>query len=191
MPGLDDTTTYYAAASFGNFSYQVGKVTPGAYTGFVTGSTGSITFDAHKPFTLKSVDVWAQGSFSGQTRNAVTIALQNSAGVIVDQRTVPVTAYAAPLYFERKSTLELNMYIPAGTNYQLVKVSQTGITSLVYDGSGNHYTAPAPYFIPDIVTQKIGTVGGGTTVANYAFMYNWTISTGCESAAYARNGHFR
>jgi hypothetical protein len=78
-PTLTGPTTYYVAASSGNYTVGVGKPnTTGADgTASTTGAAGHLKFDALSAFTLNSVVIYPAGTGTG----TVTIAYQDATGV--------------------------------------------------------------------------------------------------------------
>jgi hypothetical protein len=164
-PVLNSSVTYYVSASNGGTSGSVGRA---AYTGTDgTNTAGAyLIFNAISSFTLNSVVIYPSGTGAG----TVTIQLQNSAGTVLQSATVNVTGAATPV----ATTVPVGFSITPGTAYRLVYGSSTGGVTAMY----REFTAiPFPYTLPGVVSITDGSLAG-----YYYYFYNWSVSTGCESA---------
>jgi hypothetical protein len=187
-PILTTNTTYYAAATTGGSS-NINVGLPGELNGTSGAGTTNfgIVFDALSAFTLNSVVVYPVSATAG-TPGTVTIDVINAAGTVVHTATVNVLGYptASPV----AQTVNLNFNILPGTNYKLRPGARsTSITGLLFEPSAS---APAggnygyPFTIPGIlnITTSTLTAAPTNTARNdlYYYFYNWSVSTGCESA---------
>ncbi len=171
-PAISSTTTYYVSSSIGGTTANVGLANA-VNTG--TGNNGfsdvGLMFTAQVPFLLQSVAIYPQGSGAG----TVTISLKNSAGTVLQTTTVPVTSTTAPGI---KTIVPLNFNVPAGTNMRLVVDGVTGVSYLNRElSSGFSY----PYTLPGVASITAAYTGGSSS-SYYYYFYDWSVSTGCESA---------
>ncbi|MBX2930306.1 MAG: T9SS type A sorting domain-containing protein [Chitinophagaceae bacterium] len=168
-PVISNTTTYYVAASDGGSTISTAKLAPDPSATATTLSTYPSIFTLTQPIILNSVQV-----FSG-TGSAITINLYNAAGsgtALETTGSVSVTAGSSP-------NINLGWSIQPGT-YRIV-ATMTG--SFYRDG------ITTPSVVYPIALGSVGNISGYassltgavTTGAAYYFLYNWEITTGCES----------
>lgn len=172
-PVINQTTSYWAAEVYVDgpgFMTGQGKQFPGGSIGFDT--PAGLKFDAYQTFTLVSVEVYS-GGFAG----TITIQLQDFSGNPLFTTTANI-----PASIGTKVTIPLNVLVPAGTGYSLVKTAGPELFSdFSWEGATNF-----PYSIGSNGT--IGEINTGFTNfgtnPDYYYFYNWTISQGailCES----------
>ena len=164
-PTITTTTNYYVTSTGGLSTSFLGKASTLGTDG--TNTSGAyLIFDAFSNFTLNSVVVYPSGTGAG----TVVIALQNSTGTTLQTATVSVTGSATAV----AQTVPVNFNITPGTAYRLVYLSSTGgVTALYRDFSG----ATFPYTLSGVTSITNGSIGG-----YYYYFYNWSVSSGCESA---------
>ncbi|RYZ54490.1 MAG: T9SS type A sorting domain-containing protein, partial [Sphingobacteriales bacterium] len=173
-PSIGTTTTFYAAASSGGFTANVGlpnRVGTTTNTGY---TDIGLMFNALTPFVLNSVAVYPVGT--GGTV-ATTVALMNASGAIVATTTVNLTTSASP---GTKTTVPLNFNVPAGNGYRLVLNGATGggISGFIREATtGFTY----PYTLPGVISITSAYTSGASS-AYYYYFYDWQISTGCEGS---------
>ena len=183
-PAISSTTTFYVSATTGGVSTNTGLPAQIAATpGFGTTNFG-IVFDVTAQFTLNSVTIYPMAT-AANTPGTVTIDVINSSGVIVHTATVNVIGNPTPTSF----VAPLNFVINPGTNYKIRPGSRSAsITSLLFEPSA---TSPPggygyPYIVPGVLTilhSTLGAAPGNTPRLDlYYYFYNWSVSTGCESA---------
>ena len=164
-PSISQTTTYYVSASVGGGTFNGARLAPATTTNTTPTSYG-LVFDVTTPFTLNSVDVYSAGA-SG----TMVIQLQNSSGTVLYTSgtfTVPTGTGVTPY------TAALGWQVALGTSYRLLVTS--GTASLVRESSLGGF----PYALGSAGSVTSGYIGGTSTT--YYFMYNWSISTGCETS---------
>ncbi len=168
-PSLNTTTTYYASNIDGGSTFAGGRLAPNVSTG-VNLPNYLQQFTINQTITLNSVQVFST------TGTAVTISLYNSTGtnLIVSTGSVPVVAGSSP-------DINLGWVIPAGT-YRLGAVSMTG-NFIRENPASPGFSYPIPLgTVGQITGYNTSLTGTLTSSANiYYFVYNWNISTGCES----------
>ncbi len=128
-----------------------------------------LSFDASEDFVLNSVDVFLTDNVSGD----ITIQLKDNTLAILEEITIaaPAGNSSSPVQF----TLQLNFFVPAGTDYNLV--AESGPVEMIREFSSEHPGFPYPI-------GTVGTVIGGTINDNdsnstvYYFFYNWTATPG-------------
>ncbi|UMQ40964.1 fibronectin type III domain-containing protein [Chryseobacterium sp. Y16C] len=169
-PLLTTTTNYWVTASTGSTAY-VGKDTPVSTTGNNGWSDVGLVFNALTNTTIQTVDVYPMGSSSTGT---LTIALKNSAGTVLQTKTVNVNVTSAGVL----NTINLDFPVPAGTGYRLVVTAQTGLTYLVRESSSGF---TYPYTLPGVISITSAYTSGASS-SYYYYFYNWKVSTKCESA---------
>ncbi|MEO8148490.1 MAG: T9SS type A sorting domain-containing protein [Bacteroidia bacterium] len=184
-PGISTTTNFYAAASSGGFSTNVGLTSAITATSTGVGTTNfGLVFDALSAFTLNSVKVYPVSATNAS--GTITIDVVNGSGTIMHTATVNVTG--SPSGSVIPQTVNLNFNILPGTNYKLRPGSFTGISSLLFEPSagapGGNYGYP--FVVAGVVSINTSTLTAPptNTARNdlYYYFYNWSISTGCESA---------
>ena len=186
-PPISANTTYYVAATTGGVMANVGLPaelagTPGAGT-----TNFGLVFDALAPFTLNSVVVYPVATTAG-TAGTVTIDVIDGTGAVLNTATVNVVGN--PAATATAQTVNLNFNIASGTNLKLRPGSRSaGITGLLFEPSatappGNNYGYP--FSIPGVlnINHSTLTAAPANTVRLdlYYYFYNWSVSTGCESA---------
>jgi hypothetical protein len=168
-PEINTTTTYYASNIDGGTTFNGGRLAPSTTTGAALSNyTQQFTIDEN--ITLNSIQVFST------TGTAVTISLYNFNGSTLLETTgsVPVVAGSSP-------NINLGWTIPPGT-YRLGAVSMTG--AFVRENPANPgFTYPIPLGSVGQISGYTSSITGAlTTNANiYYYVYNWNISTGCES----------
>ncbi len=166
-PVINIPTTFYVAASTGGSTSNVSKLAPEtASTGTVLSTYGQ-DFTVTTGFTLNNVQVFST------TGTSITISLYSSGGTTQLQTTgaTAVTAGTSP-------TINLGWYIAPGT-YRLCANAMTG--NFIRDNTNTTY----PFALGSVGTMNgfVSSITGTvSTSSSYYFMYNWSISTGCESA---------
>lgn len=165
-PVISNTTTYYAAASLGGNTFNTSILTPIGTAATVLTTYGQV-FTADVPFTLNSVQVHST------TGSAITISLFNSTGTTLLETTgsVAVTPGTSPI-------IPLNFTIEPGT-YRLAVNGMTG--NFIRDNSGVSYPFALDNGIGTMLGFHSSITGAVATTASYYFVYNWNVSTGCES----------
>lgn len=171
---LSSTTSFWAEAFVGaSGTPQTGgaRVAPTNTTASAVVNVTSpwgLAFDATEDFTINSVDVYLASSSPGD----IVMQLKDNGLNIMEQLTVsaPAGNSTTPVQF----TVNLDFFVPAGTDYNLVAESSP---VMVREFSSGHPGFPYP-----IGTS--GSVFGGTINDNdtnatvYYFFYNWTFTPG-------------
>ena len=167
-PPLTATKTYYVSSISGQKGV-VGKDAPTVTTGNNGFSNLGLIFTAISDMTIKSIDFYPYSS--SLTSTTVTFNLLNSAGTILETKTVtlPVTTSAV------LHTIDLNFPVPAGTGYKLVVAGATSGTYALRENVAAQISYP--YTLADVCS-----ITGTTTSGYYYYLYNWKVSKGCESA---------
>ncbi|WP_291275852.1 fibronectin type III domain-containing protein, partial [Flavobacterium sp.] len=163
-PTLSTSTTYYVEENaLGVASTGLGRAATTA-TASTTPSTYGLVFNLNVKTKLNSVDVYLASTTAGN----LVIELQNSAGTVINSKTIAVPAGNAttPVQY----TLPLDFIIPAGTGYRLLAISGT---SMVRESSLGGFPYSLSYF-GDITG---GYISGAST--SYYFFYNWSLSDIC------------
>lgn len=165
-PVITNTTTYYASTSLGGTTFNTSVLTPFGSAATNLTTYGQV-FTADLPFTLNSVQVFST------TGSAITISLFNENGTVMLETTgsVPVTPGSSPI-------IPLNFNITPGT-YRLAVNGMTG--NFIRDNSGVSYPFALDNGIGTMLGFHSAITGAVTTTASYYFVYNWEVSTGCES----------
>ena len=166
-PSISANTNYYVAASSGGSTSYVSKTTYEAASSATTLTTYGQDFTVTSSFTLNSVQVFSS------TGTSITITLFGNTGTtqLYTSGAVAVTAGSSP-------TIPLGWSISPGT-YRIVANGMTG--NFYRDNTGVTY----PFALGSIGTMNgfVSSITGSVlTTSSYYFMYNWSISTGCESA---------
>ncbi|MAP54070.1 T9SS type A sorting domain-containing protein [Altibacter sp.] len=136
-------------------------------------SPWGLAFDATQDFTINSVDVYLASSTPGD----VVMQLKDSGLNILETATIaaPAGNSSTPVQF----TLNLDFYVPMGTDFNLVAESSP---VMVREFSSGHPGFPYPI-------GTVGTITGGTINDNdtnatlYYFFYNWTVTPGLVCAS--------
>ncbi|MFZ4544864.1 MAG: hypothetical protein ACOYOA_12500, partial [Saprospiraceae bacterium] len=175
-PALGASKTYYVESVEGGGGTQdlglanrVGATTNSGYTNI------GLAFDALSAFTLESVAVYPVATTPSGNVTA-TIALQNSAGTVLQSITVSLATSVSPGI---KTLVPLNFNVPIGTAHRLVFTSASGggITGFIREVSTG-YTYP--YTIPGVASIT-SAYSGGATATYYYYFYDWKVTTGCAS----------
>ena len=166
-PSISTTTSYYVSASQGGTTSNVSKLTvEPASTGTVL-TTYTQDFTVTTGFTLNSLQVFST------TGTSITISLFNAGGVsqLLTTGAIAVTAGDSPI-------IPIGWSITPGT-YRLSANGMTG--NFIRDNTVVTY----PFALGTVGTMNGFTsaiTGAVTTSSSYYFLYNWNITTGCESA---------
>lgn len=169
-PVLNSTTTYYVTASSGGSQVTGGRVAPTTISSTIFDNAG-IMFDAAQPFTLVSVDV-----YNDVNPSTFAVELVNSSGTVLATSpvfNVPAGNGSTPY------TLNLNFQVPTGTDHRLIIAA----TPFPTGGLVREFTPFTPNFPYSL--GAAGTLTQGYNfgpIGTYYFFYNWTVSTGCETA---------
>ncbi|MDR3026699.1 T9SS type A sorting domain-containing protein [Chryseobacterium sp.] len=172
-PPLTSTTNYWvSAASIGSDAY-IGKTAPTSTSGGTEFGDYGLLFDAYSPMIIKQVDIYPMGS---NATGKVVISLKDAAGNILQSKATNVNVSAAGTL----NTIELNFKVPlAGMNYRLVVEAANDINSMRREISTG-YTYP--YLLAGVCNIKAGLSYGASSATYYNFLYNWKITSICESA---------
>lgn len=158
-PTLASTTTYYVESVKGTGS-KVGPIDNTIGSGN-TSNNGFLKFDTRLDLKLISVKVYANS-----TGNR-TIELRNSAGVVLQSKTVNLPVGESRVY--------LNFDVPQGNDFQL------GLGS----GSGNLFRSIGGTAFPYSISKTIEIYGtSSSSSSNYYYFYDWYIfvpSENCNS----------
>ncbi|HRH63562.1 MAG TPA: right-handed parallel beta-helix repeat-containing protein, partial [Bacteroidia bacterium] len=166
-PVISTTTNYWVAATSGGSTSNVSKLAPEvASTGTVLTTYGQ-DFTVTTAFVLNSIQVFST------TGTSITVALYSAGGTtqLMSTGPVAVTAGTSP-------TINLGWSIAPGT-YRLCAPGMTG--NFIRDNTGVTY----PFSLTGIGTMNgfVSSITGSvTTSSSYYFLYNWSVTTGCESA---------
>jgi hypothetical protein len=165
-PVIASTTNFWVSATSGGSTFNTSKLAPEpASTGTILTTYGQ-DFTVTNGFTLNSVQVFST------TGTSITVALYSSGGTtqLMTSGPVAVTAGSSP-------TINLGWYIAPGT-YRLCAPGMTG--NFIRDNTGVTY----PFALTGIGTMNgfVSAIAGAVnTSSSYYFLYNWSVSTGCES----------
>ncbi len=166
-PTISTTTDYWVSSTSGGSTYNVSKTAPEpASTGTVLSTYGQ-DFTVTTGFTLNNVRVYST------TGTSITISLYSSGGAtqLMTTGANAVTAGTSPV-------INLGWYIAPGT-YRLCTNGMTG--NFIRDNTGVTY----PFALTGIGTMNgfVSSITGSvTTSSSYYFTYDWSVSTGCETA---------
>ncbi|QNJ99206.1 T9SS type A sorting domain-containing protein [Constantimarinum furrinae] len=177
---LSATTSFWAEAVNGGTGTPVTGAARVAPTNTTNSAVVAVTspwglsFDANVDFTINTVDVFLASNSPG----TVVMQLKDSGLNIIEQVSIAVPAGNSTTPVQH--TLNLDFFVPAGLDYDLVAESSP---NMVREFSSGHPGFPYPI-------GTIGTVVGGTINDNntnstvYYFFYNWTVTPGenCTSA---------
>ena len=160
-PTLSVTTSYSVTSSIMTTGTLVAAGAPannntlggGGYLNF----THQLIFDALVPFTLVSVDVYAQGS----TGSSPTISLMDNSGNTIATLNANLTSAGL-------NTVNLNFHVPAGTGY---KLAASGANINLYR---NNAGAAFPIAVSN-VANITGTDVFSTNPTYYYWFYNWKV----------------
>jgi hypothetical protein len=171
---LNATTSFWAESFVGGSgTMQTGgaRVAPtntSASAVVAVTSPWGLAFDAAEGFTINSVDVYLASSNPGD----IVMQLKDSGLNIMEQLTVsaPAGNSTNPVQF----TVNLDFFVPAGTDYNLVAESSP---VMVREFSSGHPGFPYPIGTSGTVTG--GTINDNDTNATvYYFFYNWSFTPG-------------
>jgi PKD repeat protein len=158
-PTLSNTTVYYVENAQSASPQKIGPLNNSIGTGgyYTATAYNYLKFDANSAFRLKSV--WVKANTAANR----TIQLRNSAGVVLQSKTINI-----PIGEQR---IELNFDIPIGQNWQL---GIAGNNSLYRNQNG----ASFPYKIAGVASIT-GT--NATNAATFYYFYDWEIQQICAS----------
>ena len=151
-PVLSQTTTYYVENEVMPTPVFGGKTNNSGGGGYLS-TEHYLIFNALKPFTLKSVLVYAQAAGSR------TIALRTSNGATLQTATVTIPAGT--------SRVNLNFNVPVDINLRLVG---TGSPDLYRNNAGLNY----PYTIPGLLSIHSSSATT-TPTGYYYYFYDWEV----------------
>lgn len=159
VSGLTTTTTFYVADQQSRPAQKVGMKNNLSGSGGYTTAFAHLVFDAHKPFTLKTVKVYAD---SAKER---TIELRDHLGLVLQDTTIMIAA--------GEQTVTLDFDVPAASNLEL-GLSVVSEMDLYRNTSGASY----PYSVSGIMD----ITGSSSGSAQYYYFYDWQILEGdCKS----------
>lgn len=150
---LTETTTFYAEATL---KAQAGKNNRYDGESRLDSINGQILFDAHSPFKIKTVKVYAE-----ETGGRI-IELVNVVGDLLASKVVSIQEPG-----EQEITLDFN--VPVGENMRL---GQRAGKPLYYSVSNIDY----PYHINDLCTIKGSNYFQDTETTYYFYFYDWKIT---------------
>jgi hypothetical protein len=180
-PTVTNSTTYYVAASG---SGAQNTAVPGGNTWNQYTSVGSfqtttisgatMVFDALQNVTIATIDMYPSATIG--TPFTIEVRQTSSSGALIASYSGVTTVQntGTPTVAQ---TVPVNFVIPAGTNYVI------GFASNPNCWRGNVTNFPYPYTLPgyfNIQGASFGTSPGNTLIYQY-YLYNFVISTGCES----------
>ncbi|MCD6367099.1 MAG: PKD domain-containing protein, partial [Bacteroidales bacterium] len=167
-PFISNSTIFYAEDVISGPSVYGGNLESNINGAIYTAAyEHGIYFDCFNDITLVSVEV------NASTAGNRTIALQNSSGTVIDQRTINIPAGI--------SRINLNFDIPAGTHYKLVGPVSP---NLYRNNAGCNY----PYAVGSDISITESDASSSTSY--YYYFYNWEITTGeCISGRTAVNAN--
>ncbi len=152
-PPLTQNTTYYVSESA---FYTVGRPNLSAGTNSSNSTDGGLIFNALKPFTLRSVKVYAD-----QT-GVRTVRLLDRDGNVLVTRPIIITQTG-------EQRIALNLRVPKADKLALVL---TGTNPLRHSVG----TTGFPYIVPGVVNITAGrTPSGGSTTLFYYYFFDWEI----------------
>ncbi|MCK6610613.1 MAG: fibronectin type III domain-containing protein, partial [Bacteroidia bacterium] len=167
-PSISSTTNYYVSAvAAGSSTFSAGKAAREPSSTATNLTTYGQLFTITEQITLNSVKV------ESTTGTAITVTLLNSAGTTQLQTTGSQTVPTSAI-----STINLGWVIPAGT----YRLAVTGMTGSFYRDNSNVTYPMAIGSIGSITGFFSSLTGSNTTSASYYFLYDWSVSVGCESA---------
>ncbi len=164
-PSISATTAYYVEENaLGVANTGLGRVSTTA-TANTTPSTYGLVFNLNVKSKLNSVDVYLASATAGN----LVVQLQNSAGTVINSKTIAVPAGNAttPVQY----TVPLDFIIPTGTGYRLLAISGP---AMVRESSLGGF----PYSLGAFGNITGGYIGGASTT--YYYFYNWSLSDICS-----------
>ena len=188
-PILSKSKTYYVASVISGkdktvFGSKTDRGKGSYYEYDDKDAVWGLNFSTENDIILKSVKVY----------NGKVQVFDGSSGIYEGERTFTVINYAGDTIAEStvdvvlgEQRLELNMQIPAGSEYRILTDRHTGLWR---DTEGAKY----PYVIDDVVSVTGGTRYDGVppyTADSYYFFYDWEVeisgdSSSCRSAVVAK-----
>jgi hypothetical protein len=180
-PTVTDSTTFYVAASGSGAQNTTvpGGNTWNQYTSVGSFQTTTITgasmvFDALQNVTIATIDMYPSATIGSSF--TIEVRQSSGSGALIASYTGVTTVQntGTPTVAQ---TVPVNFVIPAGTNYVI------GFSVNPNTWRGNVTNFPYPYTLPgyfNIQGASFGTSPGNTLIYQY-YLYNFVISTGCES----------
>jgi len=160
-PVVQQSTAYYVESVIENTAQSVGPANNTFGGGSYYNSYQYLVFDAHAPFLLESVRVYATGA--GER----TIQLRDANQNVLDEITVDMAG--------GQEVITLNFDVPVGTDHEL-GISSTSIANMFRNNSGVNY----PYEISNIVSITKSSANTDP-YGYYYFFYDWVIKDLCVS----------
>lgn len=158
-PILTNTTTYYVEDFIPAQLKKLGKVDNSGGGGYLS-TEHYLVFDAYEQMFIQSVTVYAQ------TTGSRTVQLQDNNGIVLNTRTVNITAGTR--------TITLAFLVNPGIDYRLVLIDASTVKDLYRNNAGVSY----PYTLNGLGSVKNSS--GGTSF--YYYFYNWDVKgTNCTS----------
>lgn len=177
-PALTATTNYYVSSYEGEEGYA-GKLTPSATSGNTSVGNYGLVFDSFKPFKIHAVDVYPMKSASATSDNGtMTFELLDGSNAVLATKTVNVVVNSTTV--GNLNTVDLGFDVPAGNNFKLnvsAKSSEIGNIRREITSNMNY-----PYVFSNIFTINASNFSGNPSTSYYYYIYNWKVSSGCESA---------
>ena len=168
-PILNNNTTYYVAATSGGSTTNVGAPNTAISTSLssqTSSGTVGINFSVLAPLTINSVVIYP------------TAAIGTSFTIAVKQGSTTVATYSGSTTVSGTTanpvaqTVPVNFSLPTGT-YLMAFSTNPGT---IRNSGGDNF----PYTVPNVISLTSSSLSGF-----YYYFYNWTVSTGCESARQA------
>lgn len=165
-PNVTSTTNYWVSASDGGINGNVGASSPAIGTtssSTIAVTTQYTTFDVLAPMTINTVTVYPTASI-GSTFN---ISIRNSSGTEIFNTGSILTTVTGG---NTPQVVTVNAPMLPGTAYRIGLGVNPGMTR-------NTTGATYPYTLPGVIS-----ITGNSFDVNYIyFLYNWSVSSGCES----------
>lgn len=162
-PPITTTTTYYAEASVGGVSGNVGPLSPAIGTqssSNIAIGTQGMFFDVIVATTLLTVDIFPTAAIG----SAGSVEIRTSGGT-----TVPTYRTVTTVTGGEKQTVTMNVMLPVGTGY---RIGQGTAIQLLRNTTGAVY----PY-----TSAAINITGNTFDPVYYYFYYNWSFSSTCNA----------
>ena len=165
-PFVTSATNFYVQASTGTFVYD-GVLDNSIGSTITDSSTSSgMRIYTHQPFALRSLAVYPQNS-----GNITLSIIRSATGQVLFSQTYGVSGNNGKVH------LQINVFLLGNTAYD-IRLSHSGVQMIV-NNSG--FTFPM-----NVPSGNITILGSLTpsfdTVPNYFNLYDWRISTGCQSS---------
>ncbi len=168
-PSLSTSTDYWVSAATPTTGY-IGLPAPISTSGNSGVASLGLIFDALKPMTIETVDVYPMHATN--TSGTITIELKDASNATLQTITANVTVSVAGAL----NTVPLNFAVPAGTGYKLVVTGKSAtISNFLRESETSNFNYP--YTFPSVCV-----ITGSTTTGYYYYLYNWKIASACESA---------